>query len=76
MVIDAVTIEFKRTGEKATLVCQGRPYGLKLSITLPELEHFALYLADHVGRWRDDELNKTEEAGAHTEPPASGSVTV
>lgn len=53
MVIGEVTLELRRTGEKATLVCQGRPIGVAVTITLPELEHLALYLANEVGLWRD-----------------------
>jgi hypothetical protein len=56
MIIDGVTIELNRTIDKAKFVCQGRPYGLELKITLPELEHLALYLANEVGLWRDEQI--------------------
>jgi hypothetical protein len=56
MVIDCVTIELMRTGEQAKLVVQGRPYGLEIKITRTELEHLALYLANEVGLWRDEQI--------------------
>lgn len=70
MIIDGVTIEFKRTGEKATLVCQGRPYGLEIKITRTELEHFALYLANEVGLWRDAQREAEE-----TMPPSESGIS-
>jgi len=59
VVIDAHTIELRRNGPTRTLVVQGRPIGVAMHITLPELEHLALYLANEVGLWRD-ELIETE----------------
>ncbi|HSL05549.1 MAG TPA: hypothetical protein VK901_18640 [Nitrospiraceae bacterium] len=52
MVIDTVTIELCRTGEKATLLCQGRPLGVVMKITLEELEALATYYAQEAWAWR------------------------
>jgi DnaJ-domain-containing protein 1 len=52
MVIDFVTIELKRTGEKAALLCQGRPLGVVMKITLEELEALATYFAQEARAWR------------------------
>ena len=56
MVIAEVTLELRRTGDKAALHVQGRPYGLAINMTRTDLEHLALYLAHEVGVWRDEQL--------------------
>lgn len=61
MEIDAHTIELRRNGPKRTLVVQGRPLGVAMNMTLPQLETLALYLANEVGLWRDEQRN-TEAA--------------
>jgi hypothetical protein len=66
MVIDHVTLELRRTGDKATFLVQGRPIGVAMHITLPELEHLALYLAHEVGLWRDEQLD-TEAAAVSSQ---------
>lgn len=52
-------IEVRRHGKTATLKLMVLKHGVEATITLHELETIALYLADHVGQWRD-ELVETE----------------
>ena len=42
MEIDAHTITVRHDGARRTLVVQGRPYGVALKLTLPQLESLAL----------------------------------
>jgi DnaJ-domain-containing protein 1 len=52
MVIDSVTITLTRTGDKASLLCQGRPLGVVMKITREELEALATYFAQEARAWR------------------------
>jgi len=52
-------IEVRRNGDTAKLKLTVLRHGVEANVTLPELETIALYLADQVGRWRD-ELIDTE----------------
>lgn len=52
MVIDQVTIELRRTGETATLLCQGRPYGMAINVRLEELEALAREFSQAALTWR------------------------
>lgn len=66
IVIDHVPIEVRRTQAKTTLLIQGRPYGLEMTIaSLDELKRLALFFANEVGLWSDDEL-AAEDARAQT----------
>ena len=56
MEIDAHTITVRHDGARRTLVVQGRPYGVALKLTLPQLESLALYLAHEVGLFRDERI--------------------
>jgi hypothetical protein len=55
MVIGDVTLELHhRAGDTAKLKMTVRNHAVEASVRLPELETIALYLADQVGRWRDE----------------------
>jgi hypothetical protein len=49
-------IELRRNGDTAKLKLMVLKHGVEATVTLPELETIALYLADQVGRWRDDRI--------------------
>ena len=69
MVIDFVTIELKRTGEKAALLCQGRPLGVVMKITLEELEALATYFAQEARAWRTSRITIGFSASPGRCPP-------
>jgi hypothetical protein len=50
-------IEVRRNGGTAKLKLMVLTHGVEANVTLPELETIALYLADQVGRWRNDNMN-------------------
>jgi DnaJ-domain-containing protein 1 len=52
MVIDATTITVQRTGHTATLLVQGRPIGLSVTITLAQLDQLIHELAQNARVWR------------------------
>lgn len=52
MVIDAVTIELRRTGEKASLLCQGRPLGVVMTITHEQLDQLIAEFTQFSAQWR------------------------
>jgi hypothetical protein len=55
-------IELRRTGNTAKLKLTILKSGVEAVISLSELEHIALYLADHVGKWRDELIEIEEKA--------------
>ncbi|MHB8510226.1 MAG: hypothetical protein ACYDGR_16545 [Candidatus Dormibacteria bacterium] len=75
MEIGFVQLELQRTGDTAKLLLRAKPFSHETPITLTELEHLALYLADQVGRWRDARI-EAEGARPQAGQTASGSVTV
>jgi len=55
MVIGYVRLKlYHRTGDTAKLTLTVLKHGVEATVTLSELETIALYLADQVGRWRDE----------------------
>ena len=58
MIFNAGTIELRREGDTAKLKMTVLKHGVETIITLSELETIALYLADQVGRWRDDRIER------------------
>ena len=52
MVIDFVTIELTRTGEQATLLCQGRPLGVVMKITHEQLDQLIAEFTQFSAQWR------------------------
>ena len=54
---NALDIEVRRNGDTAKLKLMVLKHGVEATVTLQELETIALYLADQVGRWRNDNMN-------------------
>ena len=52
MVIDGCSIEIQRKSTTATLLVQGRPIGLRIAVTLANLEQLAAYLTAEATTWR------------------------
>ncbi len=50
---DMVTVELRRTGPTATVTITVLRSAVEAQLNLQELELFALFLADHVGRMRN-----------------------
>lgn len=72
MKIDGFTIDVQRQGDKTRLKVQGGVYGVRLDMSLAELQNFALLLAHEVGVRSDEELSKAEAA----RPQAAASAPV
>lgn len=53
MVIDSVTIELRRTGEQATLLCQGRPLGVVMKITQEQVDQLIAEFTHFSAQWRE-----------------------
>lgn len=53
MVIDSVTIELRRTGEQATLLCQGRPLGVVMKITQEQVDQLIAEFTHFSADWRE-----------------------
>jgi hypothetical protein len=53
-------IEVRRTGDTAKLKLMVLKHRVEATVTLHELETITLYLADQVGRWRDDRIEIEE----------------
>jgi DnaJ-class molecular chaperone len=52
MIIDAVTIELKRTGEQAKLIFQRRPYGMELKLRYEQLDQLIAEFTHFSAQWR------------------------
>lgn len=64
MEINGFSIDVQREGATAKLRVQGSPIGVAINLTLSQLETLALYLANEVGKWRDERTH-AEELSAH-----------
>jgi len=71
---DTVTIELRRTGDAAKLRMTVLRHAVEGTVSRQQLELCALYLADQVGKWRDELIEAEDPTASHHSSHAAPKV--